>query len=95
MRGRRLDPCRRALKVEKGSSAARACDIVRLEDPRPCGLEDVVSQPERLPGTQCGGGSRASVSLDEDRISDSLAEQRANIRGGGEQNSEKIARTIV
>ena len=52
MGGGRLDAGRRALKVEECPSAARAGDIVGLEDSCPGGLKNIVGEPQRLPGPE-------------------------------------------
>ena len=71
----------RGLQIEQRSSAGWAGHIISFENPRAGRLQNVVGQTERL--------SRRFLALNQNRVADAVAEQRADVGGSGEKSLKK------
>ena len=76
--GRGFDARGGGLQIEERAPAARAGDVIGLENARAGGLQDVVGQAQRLPGR--------FFALHENGVADAVAEQRADVGRRGEQS---------
>ena len=82
MRRRRFDPRRRGLKIEQGSATRGTRDVIRLKNPRAGRLQNVVTQTQRLP--------RCFLPLNQNRVTNSVAQKRADIRSRNQQSLKKV-----
>ena len=69
-------------KIEERPTAGRAGDVIGLEDPRARRLQNVVAQAKRL--------ARGFLALHENGIADSIANQRADVRGRVKKSVQEI-----
>ena len=69
-------------RLNKVRPQLRAGDVIGLENARAGRLQNVVTQTQRLPGR--------FFALDQNRVADSIAKQRADVGGGDEQRMKKF-----
>ena len=78
MRSCLFDSSSRCLEIEQGAAAGRAGDVIGFENARAGCLQNIVTQAQSLP--------RRFFSLNQDRVTDAIAEERANVRRGVEKS---------
>ena len=69
----------RGLQIKQRPSARRASHVIRLKNSRTGGLENVVTQAQRLPWR--------FFTLNQNGVTDSIAKQRANV---GRRNQQRV-----